>query len=154
MKAPEMILFDYGYTLLYEPDWNPERGNRELLKYAVKNPDNCTVEDIEKTTNLIYHTHVQNVRNIGYDITAQISNRTLYEYLGLEFSLSPLEMETVFWDNASPGAVMPGAELLLDFLNDRNIRTAVVSNIGWSGEALKKRFDRLLSNHKFEFIRQ
>ena len=31
MKRPEMILFDYGHTLLYEPDWNGERGDRELL---------------------------------------------------------------------------------------------------------------------------
>ena len=152
MKKPEMIIFDYGFTLLYEPDWNSDRGNTALMKYAVKNPNNCTVEDIRQSTHLIYNTHVQNVRNIGYDISARISNKALYEYLGFEFSLTPLEMETVFWDNASPGAVMPNADILLDFLNENNIRTAVISNIGWSGEALKKRFDRLLPNNQFEFI--
>ena len=36
MKYPKMILFDYGHTLLYESDWNPVRGNEELLKYVEK----------------------------------------------------------------------------------------------------------------------
>lgn len=33
----KMILFDYGHILLYEPDWDPARGNAEFLRYAVKN---------------------------------------------------------------------------------------------------------------------
>ena len=48
MKRPEMILFDYGHTLLYEPDWDPERGDRALFSHAVKNPNNCGVDDIRK----------------------------------------------------------------------------------------------------------
>lgn len=43
MKYPQMIIFDYGHTLLYEPDWNTDQGNEALLKHAVKNPNNCTV---------------------------------------------------------------------------------------------------------------
>ncbi len=152
MKAPKMIIFDYGLTLLCEPNWNSENGNRELLKYVTKNPNNCTIDDIKKATKLIFNTHVQNVRNIGYDVSAQIANRTVYEYLGMEFSLTPLEMETVFWDAASSGDVMPNADTLLDYLNRNNIKSAVISNLLWSGEALQKRFDRLLPNNKFEFV--
>ena len=29
MTKPEMIIFDNGHTLLYEPDWDAGRGNRE-----------------------------------------------------------------------------------------------------------------------------
>lgn len=43
MKYPKMIIFDYGHTLLYEPDWNADRDNAELLRYVVKNPSNCTL---------------------------------------------------------------------------------------------------------------
>ena len=50
MKFPKMIIFDYGFTLLYEPDWNSDRGNTALMKYAVKNPNNYTVEDIRQST--------------------------------------------------------------------------------------------------------
>lgn len=34
---PEMIIFDYGHTLLYEPDWDSTRGNNELFKHITKN---------------------------------------------------------------------------------------------------------------------
>lgn len=152
MNYPKMIIFDYGHTLLYEPDWNTDRGNEALLKYAVKNPNNCTVEDITKSAEFIFGEHVAKVRKHGYDISGQIANRTLYDYLGIEFSLSPVEMEAVFWDNASSGAIMPGADKMLDYLNENGIRTAVISNLLWSGDALTTRLNRLLPNNKFEFV--
>lgn len=152
MNYPKMIIFDYGHTLLCEPDWNTYRGNKALLKYAVKNPNNCTVEDITKGAELIFGEHVAKVRKQGYDISGQIANRTLYDYLGIEFPLSPVEMETVFWYNASAGAIMPNADKLIDYLNENGIRTAVISNLLWSGEALTKRLNRLLPNNNFEFV--
>jgi len=152
MKKPEMIIFDYGHTLLYEPDWDSVRGNAELLKYATKNPNNCTLDDVIKGAELIFGQNIENVRKIGYDIGGQIGNRALYEYLGIEFSLTPLEMETVFWNGASMGAIMPDADIMLDFLNEKGIRTAVISNLLWSGEALTERLNRLLPNNRFEFV--
>lgn len=152
MNYPKMIIFDYGHTLLYEPDWNSDRGNAELLKYATKNPNNCTVKDIAKGAELIFGEHVTEVRKTGHDISGQIANRTLYDYLGIEFSLSPVEMETVFWDNASSGAIMPVTDKMLDYLNENGIRTAVISNLLWSSDALTQRLNRLLPNNKFEFV--
>lgn len=152
MKYPKMIIFDYGHTLLYEPGWDSARGNAELLKYVTKNPKGCTLEDVRQGAGLIYGQHVENVRSIGYDIGGQTGNRALYEYLGIEFSLTPLEMETVFWNAASAGAVMPGADKMIDFINESGIRSAVISNLLWSGDALTERLDRLLPNNKFEFV--
>ncbi len=47
---------------------------------------------------------------------------------------------------------MPYADRMLDRLNENGIRTAVISNLAWSGEALTERLDRLLPNNKFEFV--
>ena len=152
MNYPEMIIFDYGHTLLYEPDWDAVRGNAELLKYAAKNPNNYTLDDVRKGAELIFGQNIESVRKIGYDISGQIGNRALYEYLGIEFSLTPLEMETVFWNGASMGAIMPDADKMLDYLNKNGIRTAVISNLLWSGEALTERLNRLLPNNRFEFV--
>ncbi len=152
MNYPRMIIFDYGHTLLYEPDWDSVRGNAELLKFAVKNPNNCTLNDVVNAAELIFGKNIENVRKIGYDISGQIGNRALYDYLGIEFSLSPLEMENVFWNAASMGAMMPNADKMLDYLNEKGIRTAVISNLLWSGEALTERLNRLLPNHRFEFV--
>ena len=111
-----------------------------------------TASELQKGAETVFGVHVQNIRNIGYDVPAQLPNRFLYEYLGLEFDLSPLEIEILFWKAVSPGAIMPDADKLLDYLNGKRIRTAVISNIGWSGDALTERINRLLPNNRFEFI--
>lgn len=152
MKKPEMIIFDYGKTLLYEPDWNSERGNRELMKYITKNPHNCTLEDIAQEIHTVF-SEIEMVRDtLHYDIPCRVGDRLAYEHLGIEFSLTPLEHEIVFWTAATPGAITPNADIMLDYLNDAGIRTAVISNNGWSGEAIKERFDRLLPRNRFEFV--
>ena len=152
MKYPKMILFDYGHTLLYEPGWDSVRGNAELLKYATKNPNNYTLEDVRKGAELNFGEHIESVRKIGYDISGQVGDKVLYEYLGIEFSLTPLEMETVFWNGASMGAIMPDADKMLDYINRNSIRSAVISNLLWSGAALSNRLNRLLPNNQFEFV--
>ncbi len=152
IRYPKMIIFDYGDTLLCEPDWDTDRGNAELLKYVTRNPNGCTIDDVRKGAEIIFGEHIGSIRKMGYDISGRVGDKLLYDYLGMEFSLSPLEMETVFWDAACKGAVMLGADKLLDYLNANGIRTAVISNNLWSGEALTARFNRLLPNNRFEFV--
>ena len=147
-----MIIFDYGHTLLWEPGWNVDNGTRELLKYITKNPAGYSFEEIRRTADIVFNEHISSVRSLGYDVPVRTGDRVLYELLGIEFSLTPLEMETVFSDGASRGDVMPGAYEMIDYVNAQGIRTAVISNNAWSGEALKIRFDRLLPNHRFEFV--
>ena len=152
MTRPEMILFDYGHTLCFEPDPDYERGDRALLEYAVKNPNGCTVADIRREVKRVFGEN-ERVRNeMEVDIPCATGNRLVYDHLGIVFSLTPREIENVFWTAACPGAVMPGADSLIRSLNERGIRTAVLSNNGWSGEALKDRLDRLLPENRFEFV--
>ena len=152
MKKPEMIIFDYGHTLLYEPDWNSDRGNAELYKYITKNPNNCSLDDIRREINTVFDEIHKVRKTLNYDIPCATGHRLAYEHLGIEFSLTPLEQEIVFWSAATPGAVVPYADTMLDYLNNAGIRTAVISNNGWSGEALRERIDRLLPHNQFEFI--
>ena len=150
MRSPKMILFDYGRTLACEPGWDSLRGNRELLKYAVKNVQGITAEEVQRTARML-DSRVQEVRALGLDVTGQAFNRLLYGSLGVEFSLNPAEQETVFWNAACPGDIMPGAAALLALLRDRGIPTGVISNLLWSGEALEKRLARLFPGHGFAF---
>ena len=152
MKYPKMIIFDYGHTLLCEPGWDSERGNSALLKHITKNPGGYTIEEIRKWAEIIFNDNMMSVRELGFDISGRVGDKVLYEMLGIEFALTPLEMETVFWDGASPGDTMPGTAEMLDYINSKGIRSAVISNLIWSGEALKIRFDRLLPYNKFEFV--
>lgn len=47
---------------------------------------------------------------------------------------------------------MPGVTEMLKSIKYMDIRTGVISNIGFSGAALKRRIDRLLPDNQFEFI--
>ena len=152
MTKPEMIIFDNGHTLLYEPDWDSGRGSRELFRYITKNPDGVTVEDYQKVISEVFG-QMEDIRTShNREFSARVENRVARELLNIEFSLTPLEQEIVFWSAATPGAVMPYADKMLDYLNENKIRTAVISNLVWSGEALTERINRLLPNNKFEFI--
>lgn len=153
MKRPEMIIFDYGHTLCCEPEWDSVRGNAEVMKYITKNPNGYTLSDVLERVKTVYDGFTGDIRRqFGYDIPAQVSDRLLYDGLGIEHSLTPLERETAFWEGASYGDIMPGADKMLARLSAEGIRTAVISNLIWSGEALKIRLDRLLPENDFEFI--
>ena len=151
MKRPEMIIFDYGHTLLYEPGFDAMRCEEAAYPYIVENPQNLTVEQIYAEVQRVF-AEFQEQRENGIEIHEWQIMRLVYEYLGLKFSISYSELEEIEWNAASSGAVMPGAEEMLDYLNDVGIRTAVISNIGWSGNALTNRINRLLPNNRFEFI--
>lgn len=149
---PELIIFDYGHTLLYDPDWDNDKGRMELFRHITKNPRKVTAEEFIKTFDMIYDRIMELEEKEGCDISFEAADRTAAELLNVEFDLTPLELQTVYWNTASKGGVMPNADKILRFLNEKGIKTGVISNLHWSGEALKSRFDRLLPDNKFEFV--
>ncbi len=152
-SLPEMILFDYGHTLLCEPSWNPLRGEIELCKYLTKNPQNLTAEEICGFSESLFggFHDVRWLQN-GCEVSEYTLMRLKNEYLGLEYSVTLEEAEIILFNGISPGDIMPGADKMLDCLNSAGIRTAVVSNNSYSSAALAERFSRLLPNNRFEFI--
>lgn len=72
MDKPEIIFFDYGHTLLYEPGWNFERGNRALFAHIVKNPDGVTVEEYAKVCSEVFG-RIEEIRKThNCDISARV----------------------------------------------------------------------------------
>ena len=45
--------------------------------------------------------------------------------------------QKIFWDTVAKGAVTEGIEDGLDYLEQEGIRTAVISNLSFSGQGLK-----------------
>ncbi len=78
--------------------------------------------------------------------------RLFLEYMDISLSVSLEEAEIKIMNGISQGAVMPYADIMLDYLNAKGIRTGVISNNYFSGAALKERFDRLLPGNRFEFV--
>ncbi len=151
MKKPEMIIFDYGHTLLYEPDFDAKRCEEAAYPYIVENSQNLTVEQIYEHVQGMFG-RFKTARDSGIELHQRQFMKLVYEYLGIKFSIPYEELEEIEWNAASQGAVMPYAEEMLDYLHQNDIRTAVISNIGWSGNALTNRVNRLLPCNKFEFV--
>lgn len=151
MKKPQMILFDYGHTLLHEQDFSFLRGEQAVFKYITENPHNITPEQSNDFASKLF-ADFDRARQLGFEIHEWQALRAQYERLGLKFSLPMDELETVMWDVVSVGSQMPKVERMLAFLKENGIRSGVISNIGWSGIALERRINRLLPENEFEFI--
>ena len=148
---PEMIIFDYGHTLLYEPGYDFLRGERALFSYIKSNKNNLTPEQVNDFAQELYG-KLKAVREMGFELHEWQFMKMLYEYLEIELSVTYPEAERILWDAVSFGDIMPRADEMIDYINDSGIRSGVISNIGFSGAALTARINRLLPRNKFEFI--
>ena len=151
LTIPKMIVFDYGHTLLYEPGYDALRGEEALFKYVKSNKNNLTPKQVCDYSQELF-AKIGAARELGLELHERQFQKFLYEYLEIELSITLSEAERVFWDNTSTGGIMPYAAEMLDYINGRGIRSGVISNIGFSGDALIERINRLLSRNKFEFI--
>lgn len=152
MSKPEMILFDYGHTLAAEPGYDSLRGTAAVMRYTIQNPQNLSPEQVDKFSAELFYGVCGRVRELGAELHNLHFQRLMYEYLQIEFDVPLTEIEQIYWDNAAPGAAMPYVNELLTYLDKREIRTGVISNIGFSGEALTTRLNRLLPNNRLEFV--
>lgn len=156
MKKPQIILFDYGQTLIDQKNFDGVRGTEAVLQYAVKNKYHRTAEEIQAAADDI-NGELGRKRGEGRSLfQIEVPNHMfasyLYESQGIELSLPAEEIDRVFWDAAAPGLATEGIGDFLRFLDGQGIRTGVVSNISFCGKALEERINRLVPEHKFEFI--
>lgn len=156
MIKPKMIMFDYGQTLVNEVAFDGVKGTEAVLKYAVKNKYNKTAEEVQNFANQlnkeIGRFDPEKRHLFQYEIPNYMFTRYLYESLGIEIYLSQEEIDSIFWDAAAPGSPTNGINEFLTFLKNQDIRTAVISNISYSGNAVIKRINDCIPNNDFEFI--
>ena len=156
-NIPEMIIFDYGQTLISEEKFDALKGNKALLDIAIKNPNTVTPEQVQELANGLSKDigealNSKNRSNQKLEVSDYAFNKYLYEYLEVEFSVDQSELEWRFWNSAAPGKPTKNVEILLDYLYQKGIRTAVVSNMMNSTESLTRRLNELLPNNYFEFV--
>ena len=156
MDKPKMILFDYGQTLVSESPFDGIAGTKAVLESCVVNPHNVSAEDIHMLSCDMNEDIGRYNPETGHSYLIEIHNHPfqnyLYDYFGLTRTVSHPELETVFWDAACPGKPTENIEEFLLYLKQEGIRSAVISNISFSGGALEKRINTLLPRNDFEFI--
>ncbi len=156
MDKPQMIMFDYGQTLIAESRFDGEAGTRAVLKYAKKNPSQISAKELQefaKTLNRDIGRYDPDPRkSTCLEIHNHIFQNYLYEYYGIELDLTKEEVERVFWDHAAEEKPTKHIQAFLEYLKEQQIRTAVISNISYSGKALENRIHSLLPENEFEFL--
>lgn len=156
MKIPKMILFDYGQTLIAEQGFDGIKGTEAVLKHAIKNKYNLAAGQIQEKANEInqelgrYGPEKKHLLQI--EIPNTMFTPYLYDSLGIEIALSNTEIDTVFWDAASPGVPTEGIENFLEYLKNKGIRTGVISNIAYAQPVVAERINCMLPGNSFEFI--
>ncbi len=154
MNKPEMILFDWGGTLAYG-GFDGISGTQAVLD-AAKNSNGCTAKQIQEFADTM---NKEFGRLYGYGTDEPLTEvhqypfqRFLYEYFGVELGMSMVQAEEIFWTAANRISNTDGIEDFLRFLKTEGIRTAVISNISFSEQALCSRINSYLPDNDFEFI--
>ena len=151
MRKPKMILFDYAHTLAWEPQPDFIRGEKAVFAHVQDNPRHVTPEEAARLGTELFLA-ARDCRHSNWELHQHQYLRLKYDLLGLTFDLPTADIEKLLWTAACPGEVMPGVQEMLAELRTRGIRTGVISNLSWSGEALADRLRSLLPEHDFEFV--
>lgn len=152
MKKPEMILFDYGHTLAWEPEQDYLRGHRRALELAVENPMGIMPEGLNELSSEIYTELFSQLRPLNLETDGLKLDACIYDRLALKFDRPLPEVELERWRATEPIFPMEGIRDFLSLCAEMEIRMAVISNLSFSGASLVSRIAEILPEHRFEFI--
>ena len=156
---PKMILFDAGKTII---DYKPKVGNdmaylstreatERMMPYIVSNPHRYDADTIDRLNNQIFAEY-EACRKALYEIPNSIILKTLFERLDIRLSISMTEVERIIWEYSAEIVPVEGVSEMLETLTEMGIRTAVISNLDFSGYLLAERLQALFPKHTFEFV--
>lgn len=151
MHYPKMIIFDFDGTLVRKSGFDPLSGHKALFNYIKSNKNEHTISHVNEFSKVLYK-EMEATSHSGAGLKMWQFYSQLYEYLQIELSIPDAEAETVFWRNAFYGEIMPNAGQMIDYINSKGIRSAIISSIGCSVRALKNLIGVLFPNNRFEFI--
>lgn len=137
-KKPKMIIFDVGGTLFNDSKCIARKGFSALLRVA-ENPEITN----EKILAEFWDEYIAEVckglkSKSGVNLDAPLSAIIKYATMntGLHINLSMVEQEELFDRYNSTRIVIDGVPELFKVLEDKGIRTAIISNNAMSGEGL------------------
>ncbi len=148
---PKMILFDYGGTLVCDPTYNMTEGNSAIFPYITENPYNVTKEEFADYIKELFD-EIKALRGEFIELHEHIFLRYVLEHFGIKLSISIEEAEWIICTTLAKNVATPNAAEMLAELRKMGIRTGIVSNLCWSGNALTRAMGEVFPEHEFEFI--
>ena len=96
MIKPKMILFDYGGTLMYEPDFEPANGNKAIYPYISENPHNVSFDEFSEFL-LRFFDEIRALRGELIEIHEHTFLQNVLEHFDMKLSVSIADAEWIIW---------------------------------------------------------
>lgn len=158
-EKPKIIFFDWGNTLVVnvkDEMHNEDYGFRAILAKAIRNDENTTSDElVDEYYEYKKELHIdtrQGALNLSIEIPFSITLRYLLEKHGILLGISYLEAAELFWKHCNLYKACDGVQAFLEFLNEQNIRTAIITNNLFQDIIIKRRLDEILPDNNMEFI--
>jgi FMN phosphatase YigB (HAD superfamily) len=143
MNRPDGVLFDLGDTLLTDDGAVDFRAGQIALLETARSGHGISPEIVRDRVRALRRDLEPRRRESWLEHPAFALDRLIYDGLGIEFDLSPAEMELRFWQAALPPLPpTPGVLDLLDALASREVPIGVLSNWSASVAVLERTLER------------
>ena len=151
MSKPKMVIFDAGRTLLDYASIDTLKGVKAFMPYITSNPLHLTAEEIDQRTNEVFELFEASRKQL-FEVPECTILSLVYDLLQLEFSIGIKEIERIIWNSDSVKVPTPHAKETLDELNRMRIKTAVISNLDFTGDLLRDTLNDLFPDNRFQFV--
>ena len=148
---PKMILFDYGQTLIVEPQFDAKLGY--AAAYDRTDGGSTTRDAFCDFADALFLSLADKAHRAYHEIDNVRFLAAVCSYFDMTSSISFEEADLLYWDTATHGSyASPHAVELLAALKARGIRTGVVSNLSFTRRSLEARLARHLQSHAFDLV--
>ena len=148
---PNMILFDYGQTLVVEPQFDAKLGYAAVYDRTDGGSVDC--DTFCDYADALFGSLAEKAHGVYREVDNVRFLSAICTYFGMTSAISYADADLLFWDTATHGSyASPHAAEMLAALHARGIRIGVVSNLSFARHSLEARLSRYLPHVGFEFV--
>lgn len=144
-KMYKGLLIDLGNTIIYNHDFNFEKGLNCLYDHIEK-PKISRDEFLDFTKQFTKYTYDNREQ---LEINFHSFLHYLKVYFQIEFDLSFVELEKAFLSSCERVSLVPGVEEVLAYFYKQNKKIVILSNSTFSSPALMSQLETLKIDHYF-----
>ncbi len=148
---PKAVLFDLAGTILTQKRWDPLDGIGKILPH-VRNPRGITAAQLQAELKQLLDDVFPRYNEAMIEFPVKASLRLVCERLGIEFPMSPAELEWLYWKESTWYLPEPGAQDVLLDLMHREIPVGIVTNTPFGGNTLMRELKVLGLDEMIRFV--